>query len=289
MALWRGEQVVSTAQKGWVLPRTTELKSRVLWRLLAPAHDSAGQLCWCCQPHPPAVHLLWLIQGASGGLAHQRRGWRVQEQVFKGQPGVLHLISSQVQINALWCIILNEPVCAHVSLSPSAYQVSFTHTQRPRCLSVLVWVTWVCGFLIEQQVASVWFWLGRRKAHGVVVCVRRQCTKQRPYLLVVKKKKGKSGCALLLNNNSVDRRMSVFALRALATLSDSTQVEKLRVILQIKRPLKVAHLRGDGGCSLHSLWLYSYELESQGEISRRKFICGRSDAGLRCWSDMREV
>lgn len=22
-------------------------------------HDSAGQLCWCCQPHPPPLHLLW--------------------------------------------------------------------------------------------------------------------------------------------------------------------------------------------------------------------------------------
>lgn len=149
------------------------------------------------------------------------------------------------------------------------------------------------GFLIEEQVTSVWFWLGRRKEHGVVIRVQRQCTKQRPYLLVVKEKK-ESGCALLLNNNSVDKRMLMFALRALATLSDSTQVEKLQVILQIKRPLKVAHLRGDGGCSLpelslHSPWLYSYELESRGEISRHKFICGRSDAGLRCWSDMREV
>lgn len=39
--------------------------------------------------------------------------------------------------------------------------------------------------------------------------------------------------------------MLMFAPRALATLSDSTRVEKLQVILQIKRPLKVAHLRGD--------------------------------------------
>lgn len=100
-----------------LLPRTTNLQMWVLWRLSALVHDSTGQLCWCCQPHPPAVHLLWLIQRASGGLAHQRRGWRVQEQVFRGQPGVLHLISSQVQINLVWCIILNEPVCTDVSLS----------------------------------------------------------------------------------------------------------------------------------------------------------------------------
>lgn len=176
-----------------------------------------------------------------------------------------------------------------VSLSSAIY----SHAKTP-LRSALIWVTWVCGFLCEQQVTSVWFRLGRRKAHGVVICAQWQRTKQRPYLLVVKKNKGKFGCALLLNNNSVDRRMLMFALRALAILSDSTQVEKLQVILQIKRPLKVAHLRGDGGCgvselSLHSPWLYSYELESQGEISRRKFICGRSDAGRRCWLDMREV
>ncbi len=60
---------------------------------------------------------------ASGGLAHQRRGCWVQEQVFRGQPGVLHLISSRVQINVLWCIILIEPAYTDMSLSSSTYQV----------------------------------------------------------------------------------------------------------------------------------------------------------------------
>lgn len=33
-------------------------------------------------------------RGTSGGLAHQRRACRDQEQVFRGQPGLLLLISS---------------------------------------------------------------------------------------------------------------------------------------------------------------------------------------------------
>lgn len=39
-------------------------------------------------------------------------------------------------------------------------------------------------------------------------------------------------------------------LRALAVLSDSPQVENLRVILQKKRPLQTAHLCGDQRCSI---------------------------------------
>lgn len=66
------------------------------------AHKCSGQLCWCCQPGLPPVHLLQLIWRASEGLVHQRRGWMDQEQVLRGQPGVLHLISSPVQINLLW-------------------------------------------------------------------------------------------------------------------------------------------------------------------------------------------
>lgn len=39
-------------------------------------------------------------------------------------------------------------------------------------------------------------------------------------------------------------------LRALVVLSDSPQVESLQVILQIKRPLQIAHLCGDQRCSI---------------------------------------
>lgn len=55
------------------------------------------------------------------------KGWRVQEQVFRGQPAVLHLISSLVGINVLWCIILIEAAYGDMSLSSSTYHVWFTH------------------------------------------------------------------------------------------------------------------------------------------------------------------
>lgn len=64
----------------------------------APAHNCSGQLCWCCQPGLPPVHLLQLTWRVSRGLVHQRRRWRDQAQGPRGQPGVLHLISSPVQI-----------------------------------------------------------------------------------------------------------------------------------------------------------------------------------------------
>lgn len=59
------------------------------------------QLCWCCQPQPLPVHLLWATW-APEGLAHQRRGWRVQEQVFRGQ---LFGFTFDL-LNVLWCLIV---------------------------------------------------------------------------------------------------------------------------------------------------------------------------------------
>lgn len=130
--------------------------------LVLSASSSSG-------PSPLGPHELpWR---ASGGLAHQRRGWRVQEQVFRGQPGVLHLISSQGQINVLWCIILIEPAYAAISLGfVHLSRAIYSHpgSQSGYCSSEITWVWCFPGvFLVDgQALAVVLFWPGKWQLSG---------------------------------------------------------------------------------------------------------------------------
>lgn len=193
MAFWRGEHVVCTAQRGWVLPRRTELKWWVLWRAFSPGS-------WFYR-----TAVLMLSASSSCGpspLAHTEGFRRIStpKEGMKGSgasvQGSARGLTFDLLSSTNWRALMYY--FERASLRPckpelvSLSSAIYSHAKTP-LRSALVWVTWVCGFLCEQQVTPVWFWLGRRKAHGVVICVQRRRTKQRPYLLVVKKNKGKGG------------------------------------------------------------------------------------------------
>lgn len=63
-----GSVVFEGASTWWAQSRTKRVlrdpvcgKKVGAWRFPQPQlkADSTAQLCWCCQPHPPPVHLLW--------------------------------------------------------------------------------------------------------------------------------------------------------------------------------------------------------------------------------------
>ena len=68
---WKGEHMAGLGHNKWVSLRFGDhhiCGRGCHGRLPVPALGSTGQLCWCCQPHPPPVHLLWATWAPTEGF-----------------------------------------------------------------------------------------------------------------------------------------------------------------------------------------------------------------------------
>lgn len=187
--------------------------------------------------------------GTSGGLAHQRRGWRDQEQVLRGQSGVLHWPSSP-STNSFALII-----CLEWTTYPN-----FQSSHRDFCLNR---ISWVWDFFVVKKFFCFFFAVqvnrclmggggvegGAHKPQSTLSC--HQCldaahgfetgswSTNLNFCIYEDRSAAHESCV----DDSSRRRDGITTLRDLSSLWHSQQMEKkkkkkLQVILLIKRPFK---------------------------------------------------